>query len=74
MLQQIRAMLETVETTGMPAQLRHPCSPRAGVLELDAAALRVLIAHYSMPKRPKYPDNRAPIEFYTNVDDRAGGE
>ena len=52
MLQQIRAILETVETTGMPAQLRHPCAPRAGVLELDAAALRVLAAYYSTPKRP----------------------
>ena len=72
MLHQIRAILETVETTGMPAQLRHPCAPRADVLELDTTALRVLEAHYSMPQRPKYPDDRAPIEFYPNVDDRAG--
>ena len=74
MLHQIRAILEAVEMTGMPARLRHPCAPRAGVLELDAAALRVLEAHYSMPQRPEYPDDRAPIEFYPNVDDRAGGE
>ena len=52
MLHQIRAILEAVEMTGMPAQLRHPCAPRAGVLELDVAALRVLEAYYSMPKRP----------------------
>ena len=49
-IDRLRAMLETTETTGFSATVRHQCNPGAGILNLDAAALRVLIAHYSMPE------------------------
>ena len=54
-IDRLRAMLETTETTGFSATVRHQCNPGAGILNLDAAALRVLIAHYSMPEPEPRP-------------------
>lgn len=54
-VKRLREMLETTETTGFSATVRHQCNPGAGILNLDAAALRVLIAHYSMPEPEPRP-------------------
>ena len=54
-IDRLRAMLETTETTGFTATVKHACNPSAGILNLDAAALRVLIAHYSMPEPEPRP-------------------
>jgi len=61
----LREMLETTETTGFSATVRHQCNPAAGILNLDAAALRVLIAHYSMPEREPRPAWLDPEPFDT---------
>ena len=51
-LRRARAMLEAVESTGYKAQLEHPTAPDTtdGIIDVDADALRVLIAHYELQR------------------------
>lgn len=62
-LRRARAMLEAVKSTGYKAQLNHPTEPNTvdGIIDIDADALRVLIAHYELQQidrtRPAWLDN-----------------
>lgn len=51
-LRRARAMLEAVEVTGYKAQLSHPTEPNTvdRIIDIDADALRVLIAHYELQR------------------------
>ena len=51
----LRCMLESAKNTEIAAVVRHPYSSGRDEITLDAAALRVLIAHYSMPERAPRP-------------------
>ena len=66
-LRRARAMLKAVESTGYKAQLNHPTEPNTvdGIIDIDAAALRVLIAHYSLPEREPRPAWLDPEPFDT---------
>lgn len=61
-LRRARAMLDAVESTGYKAQLEPPTAPDTidGIIDIDADALRVLIAHYELQRikttRPAWLD------------------
>ena len=66
----LREMLETTESTGFSATVKHQCNPGAGIINLDADALRVLIAHYELKRindtrpawlEPETVDKPAPV-------------